>query len=332
MRIVVVGLGSMGRRRVRNLRHIGGHAIAGVEPLEERRAGAASEGLETFASFNEALAWEPDAVVVSTPPDRHLQVALEAARRGLHFFTEASVVPEDTSELITVVREQRIVGAPSCTMRFHPAVRTLRRRIAEGAIGRVLTFVHHMGQYLPDWHPWEDYRSFYVSRRETGAAREMIPFELNWLTDLFGPVTEISGFRDKLSDLEADIDDIYATTVSFASGVRGSLTVEVLSRPGIRRARLVGEDGTLIWDWNERCVREWTVDTGAWVEHPDPEPILGPAGSWVAENMYIDEMAAWLEAIGGGQPFPLSLEQDRRLLAVLEAVELASDQRRVVRV
>jgi predicted dehydrogenase len=317
----------MGRRRLRNLRHLGGHDLAGVELQDARRAAVAEEhGIEAFDGFEAALGWRPDAAVISTPPDRHLEPALFAARNGLHFFVEASVVPEDTSELIATVRERGIVGAPSCTMRFHPAVRTIRRRLAEDAIGRVLTFAHHMGQYLPDWHPWEDYRTFYVARRATGAAREMVPFELSWLTYLFGGVTEIGGFRDKLSDLEADIDDVYATTVSFEGGVRGSMLLEVLSRPGIRHARLVGERGTLIWDWNDHCVREWTADAGEWTRYDDPPPVEGPGGTWVAENMYIDEMAAFIAAAGGGDPFPHTLEADRRLLGVLEAIESASDR------
>src|SRR5436190_1017169 len=83
-----------------------------------------------------------------------------------------------------------------------------RERGARGTIGRPLAFTHHVGQYLPDWHPWEDYRTFYVSRRATGAAREIVLFELNWLSSLFGPVTAVTGMKAKLSSLEADIDDI----------------------------------------------------------------------------------------------------------------------------
>ncbi len=100
-------------------------------------------------------------------------------------------------ELIAAVEASGSVAAPSCTMRFHPAVQLMRERLAQGTIGRPLAFTHHVGQYLPDWHPWEDYRTYYVSRRETGAAREIVPFELNWLTYLFGPVTDVAALRGK---------------------------------------------------------------------------------------------------------------------------------------
>jgi predicted dehydrogenase len=327
MKVLIVGLGSMGRRRIRNLEHVGGCELAAFEPQANRRGNAAAEhGIPTFATFDDGLGWGPDALVISTPPDHHHEYALAAARAGLHFFVEASVIPDETPELIEAVEGQDIIAAPSCTLRFHPGVQLIRRRIAEGAIGQPLAVIHHVGQHLADWHPWEDYRSFYVARRETGAAREIVPFELNWMTYLFGRVELITGFRGKLSELEADIDDIYAALLRFESGVQGSLVVEVISRPAVRQARVIAEQGTLRWDFGARSVCEWS-GTGDWQEYPDPPPIKGPVGEWVAENMYIDEMAAFLRAIEAGpEQYPFSLMEDHHLLQALAALERSSDE------
>lgn len=326
MRILVVGLGSMGRRRLRNLTHIGGHELAGMEPWADRATEVATEsGIEVFPSLEAGLAWKPDALVISTPPDQHTPIALEAARNGLPFFTEASVVVHGMDELIAAVESAGTVAAPSCTMRFHPAVQVLRERLARGTIGRPLAFTHHVGQYLPDWHPWEDYRTYYVSQRDTGAAREIVPFELNWLTYLFGPVSDLAALRGKVSDLEVDIDDIYSGVFAFENGVQGSMVIEVVSRPAIRRARIAGELGTLIWDWNGHVVQEWRADTGVWEDFPDPPPVQGPGGEWVAENMYIEEMRGYLAAIEGTAPWPLPLREDQALLGLVLRMERSSD-------
>jgi predicted dehydrogenase len=331
MKVLIVGLGSMGRRRVRNLTHLGDCEVAAFEPIAERRDQiAADHGISTFATFEDGMGWGPDALVVSTPPDLHQEYALAAARAGLHFFTEASVIPGETPEIIEAVGDQPIVAAPSCTLRFHPGVQTMRRLIEAGAIGQPLAVTHHVGQHLADWHPWEDYRGFYVARRETGAAREIVPFELNWMTYLFGPVERITGVRTKLSRLDADIDDLYAALPRFASGVQGTLVVEVISRPAVRSARVIAEQGTLIWDFGARCVREWSGEHG-WREHPDPPPVQGPGGEWVAENMYIDEMAAFLRAIRDGREhYPFSLAEDHALLQALEAIEQSPSERTAV--
>lgn len=316
----------MGRRRIRNLLHIGGHELRAFEPDAERRAAATNEhGVEVFAAREEGLAWGPDALVISTPPDHHHEYALLAAQHGLHFFTEASVIPGETQALIDAVGSQPIVAAPSCTMRFHPGIQTLRRRIEEGAVGRPLLVLHHVGQHLADWHPWEDYRRFYVGRRETGAAREIVPFELNWMSYLFGPVQTVQGVCRKVSALEVDIDDVYAAVIGFASGVQATLVIEVISRPGVRAARVVGEEGTLIWDFAARQVREWRHEGQEWLEHPDPPPVEGPGGAWVAENMYIEEMRGFLRAIEEGRDhYPFSLQEDAALLGALAAIERSS--------
>src|SRR4051794_21509238 len=95
----------MGRRRVRNLRHIGGHEVAGVEPNDERRSSVAAElEVEAFATLDEGVGWGPDAVVISTPPDQHSGPGLAVARAGIPFFTEASVVTDGMAQLIDVAR------------------------------------------------------------------------------------------------------------------------------------------------------------------------------------------------------------------------------------
>ena len=65
-----------------------------------------------------------------------------------------------------------------------PGPRRIKQVVAAVAVGRPLAFTYQVGQYLPDWHPWESYKDFYVSKRATGAYREIVPFELAWLIDV----------------------------------------------------------------------------------------------------------------------------------------------------
>jgi len=114
--------------------------------------------------------------------------------------------------------------------------------------------------------------------------------------------------------------------VHFRSGVEGTLTVEVISRPAIRAARIVGEEGTLLWDFGARMVRLWSRDSG-WTDYPDPPPVEGPGGKWVAENMYIEEMRGFLRAIEiGSEHYPFSLREDAALLGALKGLERSSTE------
>ena len=322
-RILVVGLGSMGKRRVRNLARLGVERIVGFDPRADRRDEAAAKyGIETVTSFDEGLAIGPDACVISTPPDLHAVYALGAACRGISFFTEAGVFDDDIDALKREVDKHAVVAAPSCTARYYPGPQAIRRRVAEGGIGTPHAFVYHSGQWLPDWHPWEDYRDFYASRRATGACREIVPFELAWLTYIFGDVTAVQAFKGKLSQLDADIDDVYQALYAFNSGVHGMMQVDVLARAPVRHFRLIGSDGSLEWDAIANEVRHFRAGAADW------ERVSLARGTveaqyvqWSAEEAYVEEMRDFLAAVRGEQPWPHSLDADRQLLRTLYAAE-----------
>lgn len=330
MKFLVVGLGSMGKRRIRNLQYLKAGTVYGFDLRADRRAEAEQKyGVRTFANLADAMAMNPDALVISTPPDLHAEYALAAARAGKHFFTEAGVEPDNIEEIIAAARTSGVVAAPSCTMRFHPSIRKVKELVDSGEVGRVLTFTYHCGQYLPDWHPWEDYRKFYVARKKTGACREIVPFELTWLTWLFGGVAALSAMRSKLTQLETDIDDAYHLLLRFQSGQLGNTLVDVISRVPYRQLKLLSEEAVLTWDWTSKTVRVFKPGMG-WQEYQEPVGIQED-GYVTTENMYIDEMSHFVGAIRGEHEWMHSLEADWTVLKLLQASERSSDEGTTVR-
>jgi predicted dehydrogenase len=325
MKVLIVGLGSMGKRRIRNLRHLGVGEIIGTDVREDRRAEVEEKyNVKTFESFELAMREDPQALVISTPPDLHMKYAIEAARSNKHFFTEASVVDDGMDELLQLLENKNIVAAPSCTMRFHPAVKKIRELVLGGSVGRPLAFTYHSGQYLPDWHPWEDYRKFYVARKETGAAREIVPFELVWLTWVFGEIETISCFKGKLSSLDVEIDDVYQLILKFKMGVLGHLLVDVVARDPVRYFRLLTEDGVIEWNRSTNFVRMFEADSKKWREYPAYEG-KPEKGYLAGEDMYIKEMQHFLWAIEGKIKYPYTFEEDKKILSLLYNAERSSD-------
>jgi len=321
MRILVIGLGSMGRRRVRNLKVLGVSDIAGYDPREDRCAAAAEAyGVESFADWNAAIAYAADSWVISTPPLRHLEYAIKALNAGVHAFTEADLPDPLCSEVIRRRDEAGLVVAPSCTMRHYPGPAAVRALVEGNAIGRPLIFTYQSGQYLPDWHPWEDIGDYYVSHPETGAAREIVPFELVWMTGLFGAVIEATGLKGVSGVLAAPIDDHYALALRFASGVTGTLLVDVVAQPEVRVLRINGTAGTLEWDQGAAEVRVRGVSDVDWTVHP-LDPGTREAGYINPEEPYIAEMRDFLAAVRGECPYPFTIEDEMALHAVLERVE-----------
>lgn len=329
MKFLVVGLGSMGKRRVRNMQALGHAALAGFDPRADRREEASSRyGIEIFDSFDKALAvFKPDALVISTDPSLHMEYAHQAVKLGLHCFIEASVVEgERIADLCKLLEGTKLVMVPSCTMRYYPGPVAIRDIIRAGKIGKPLNFNYLTGQYLPDWHPWEHIQDFYVSKRETGGAREIVPFELTWINEIFGEPKPLACVKDKLTDMDADIDDIYHCILRYPNGMLANVTVEVISRPkAIRELNILGSTGRLVFSADENCVRYIAVGEEDWTRIS-----LGSGtvekGYINPEEPYISEVADFVKAIEAAdrKVFPNTLESDVRILALLNNLEKLS--------
>jgi len=328
---LIIGLGSMGKRRIRNLQYLGYKDIIGCDLQDYRRSEVEKiYGIRTRSTIENGMAERPDAVIISTPPDRHYDIAKKIAATGLPFFMEANVIPEGFGKLVQLCQRKKVFAAPSCTMRFHPSIKRIKSLLDDGAAGKVLHFTYHVGQYLPDWHPYEDYRKFYVSKKKTGACREIVPFELNWVTWVMGSIVLVSAFRRKISKLETSIDDIYSMLLEFKGGKVGTMVIDVLSRVPYRTLKIVGEQGVITWEWREKAVNLYTSKDGTWQKYPEPAGMRMP-GYVAEEDMYIEEMKAYIDGIGN-RKYPHSLKDEAKLMKLLTIIERSSDTSKQIRV
>jgi predicted dehydrogenase len=329
MRNLVVGLGSMGKRRVRNLQALGYGEIAGFDLREDRLNEAEQKyGIRKFNSFDDALGnFDPHAVIISTSPKYHMDYAIPCEEKGIPCFIEASVTDSDRIlALDRKIRKSGVIMAPSCTMRFYPGPIKVKQLILGGVVGEVLNINYQTGQYLPDWHPWEDISDYYVSDNDTGAAREIVPFELTWLNDIFGKPEVLGCVKAKLSKIDAPIDDLYHCLLRYPKNVLANLTVEVISRPvATRELRIIGSKGELVMSGDENCVRYANTDNRDWIRYSLDSGTV-ESGYINPEEPYINEIECFLKAVTAGDQseFPNSLEDDYQILQTLQALEATS--------
>jgi predicted dehydrogenase len=320
----------MGKRRLRNLHKLGLVDIAGVDLREDRRAEAKQRyGTAVYSDFKTAIErFRPDAMVISTSPAHHMDVAQQGLQRGLPCFIEASVVEsERILELYRSIEDTQLLMAPSCTMRYFPGPMKVKELLRSEVIGRPLSVNYQTGQYLPDWHPWERIEDFYVAVRETGGCREIVPFELTWLNDLLGAPKPLACVRARLTDLSVDIDDVYHCLLRYPAGVLVNMTVEVISRPhATRELRVLGSEGEIVFSSDENCVRYANIASPNWVRFD-----LGvgsvEAGYINPEEPYVAEINDFIEAVRHGDKsrYPNTLLDDYRVLQVLKQLEEMSE-------
>jgi len=333
MNFLVIGLGSMGKRRVRNLIALG-HIknVVGFDPRSDRTDEAKDYGIQVFNDFDEAIAnQKPDAFLISTPPNLHMKYANFAAKNNISCFIEASVVDADKIlELSKIITNKKIIMAPSCTMRYYPGPMKIKELIENNAIGKVLNYNYHTGQYLPDWHPWENIEDFYVSNPDTGGAREIVPFELTWLNDIFGDSTPLACVRKKLTNMSADIDDIYHCILEYPDNVIGNLTVEVISRPkAVREFRVMGSEGEIVFSGDTNSVKYINTQMKEWITFSFDTGTV-QKGYINPEEPYINEVKDFVDNVGLAMDskktnYPNTLEDDYKILQTLYKLENISE-------
>jgi len=319
----------MGKRRVRNLIALNHKDIAGFDVRQDRVKFAAHEyGVQTFSDFDQAVEeFGPDLFIISTPPDLHMRYAYYALKKKIHCFIEGSVVEANKIlELGEKARDLGVIMVPSCTMRFYPGPIQIKDLVRRDIVGRPLNYNYQSGQYLPDWHPWESVEDFYVSNPDTGGCREIVPFELTWLNDIFGNPTPVACVKRKLSDMNIEIDDLYHCLLEYPGGLVGNLTVEVLSRPeSTREFRLIGSEGEIVYSGGNNTVRYINTSMSSWkviklntgtVEKQYINP----------EEPYIEEIRKFIEAVTNKDPgmYPNTLYDDYLVLNNLYDLEALS--------
>ena len=187
-----------------------------------------------------------------------------------------------------------------------------------------------MGQYLPDWHPWEDYRQVYFSKKETGACREMLPFELIWLNWLMGSeVAEVSGYISKISDLDMNADDIILANLKYKNGIIGNVIIDVISRKPFRTLRVLGSEGALDWERFDSVIKIYNAKakTTRIVSVPKGRPEKGYINE---EEMYHDEVGVFLRAVNSEGKYPHTFADSLGLLKTLSALEKSNRTGRII--
>ncbi len=327
MKILIVGLGSMGKRRARLAKGMRADmAVCGVDQSEARRAEAEGLGIRAYGSIAEAAAAEkPDAALVCTAPVTHAAIITELLEAGLPTFTELNLVDDGYARNEALAKEKGVPLFLSSTMLYRGETQYIKRQVAayRAATGKAVRYIYHIGQYLPDWHPWENYKNFFVGDRRTGGVREIFGIDLPWLIDAFGDVESVSADKDKISALEVDYPDSYFVTLRHRGGVKGVLAVDVVSPKAVRNFECYGEGLHLFWEGNPKALwkfdhasgQKMAVDTYGSFEHDSRY------SDNIVENAYVDELANFFAVLEKGEAPRWSFEKDQKIIDLIEQIE-----------
>ena len=324
MKIIVLGLGSMGKRRIRLISEHKDVELFGIDSQESRCAEVKEKfGIECYSSIEEACNAQPiEAAIISTSPLSHAAIIKECLAHNLHVFTEINLVQDGYDENIALAKEKGKVLFLSSTFLYRKETQTIIEKVH--AAKCPVNYIYHVGQYLPDWHPWESYNNYFIGNPKTNGCREIMAIDLPWVVTAFGPIKSVHAVKSKNTELNISYNDNYLITLEHESGVKGVFAVDVVARKPYRHIDVYGEHLQLSWNGTADSLNEYSIEEkkDVNIEFTDASEHVEGYAAFVTENPYREELNSFLKEIADPSFVPAwDFEKDKAVLDIIDKIE-----------
>jgi predicted dehydrogenase len=315
MNILICGLGSIGMRHFRILKQLGVDNIyayrTGTATLE-LTADKAEHPDQVFTTLSDTLDAQIDAALVTNPTSMHIETAQFFAERSIPLFIEKPLSHnlDGLEKLSATVSSNDVPVLVGYNLIFHPAILRLRTLLKNNKIGKIISVKAHWGSYMPDWHPWEDYRKSYASiRKKGGGAVLTLSHELNFLTLFFGKAKKVMAMQAAIPAIEIGCDEGVDILIHHESGVISNSHLNFFQKPYRRSLEIIGTNGTILWNFMTPQIRILNDKTEEVLD-------LGIDAGVLLDESYKNQMQHFLDVVKGNEESKVSLEkgiEDQRL-------------------
>ena len=317
MKFLIAGLGSIGRRHLNMLRELGQDDIILYRTHQSTLDDEELVGIPVQTDLRDALDLGVGAVVIANPTSLHLDVAIPAAEAGCHILLEKPI-----SDDLVRVDELRKAAQKSGSrilvgfqFRYHPTLNKARELIQEGVLGKILSFHSHWGEYLPNWHPWEDYRESYAARADLGGGViGTLTHPIDYIRYILGEVEEMRAFSGHVSPLKlTGVEDVGEMALKLRSGAIGGVHVNYFQRPPDHRLEIVGTCGSLRWNNADGVLHHDSMpdEFGTWRANPAKsihKDYFLPDG-FERNHLFLEQMRHFI-AVAEGDAEPICALED----------------------
>ena len=323
-RVLIVGLGSMGKRHLLLAREL--IPDADIRVLRHQASNTVPEYADScFSSIEQAINFSPQIAVIANPATFHMSVAEPLAWAGAHLLIEKplSASSDDVPPLLKACLEQQTVLLTGYNLRFTPSLQKFRDLINKNVIGKVLSVRCEVGQYLPSWRPGTDYRKSVSSRRELGGGALLeLSHEIDFLGWIFGEVEWVKATLSRQSNLEIDVEDTAHLILGFVPAADGHRIVATMNLDFIRQdttrlCTVIGANGSLRWNGLTGVVEQFEAGANDWKE------LLRDQHH--RDESYRAEWLHFLSCLTDNTPLLINGEDGARVLKIIDAARKASE-------
>lgn len=320
MNIVVIGLGSMGKRRIRLIRDgYPDYHVIGIDGRKDRRDEASDIfRIECFDDID-LIGVSIDCAFICTSPLSHADLITECLNRKWHVFTELNLVDIGYKKNIELAKKNGCSLFLSSTFFYREEIKYIRSKICSN---KKWNYIYHIGQYLPDWHPWESFNDFFLGDKRTNGCREIMAIELPWLLRTFGEINDLNVISDKITGLNIEYKDNYMIQLVHENGNKGCLIVDVVSPCAVRNLEVYTENGFLSWNGTPESLKEYDpmTKTLGKVELNEKTEHIDGYREFVVENAYKNEIKEFFDVVLKGHKPQYGFEQDFCVLKLIDTI------------
>ena len=325
MKILIVGLGSIGKRHLTNICSTTNYEIiifSKRTDLQDLR----KKNIKVFDSLDLCLKENPNVAFITNETSKHIPIALRLAKKGLHLFIEKPISNDlkQMKKLLEIVKEKKIITLVGCNFRFHNCIRKIKSLIEQKKIGKIISVKVECGTYLPDWHPYEDYSRGYAARDDLGGGIVLTCIhELDYLYWFFGKINEVFSITGKFSELKVTTDDLSAIILKFKNNVIAEVHLDYFQRPEARSCKIIGTIGTIEWNYTTNEVKVYSSRTKKWTS-------MMKVKQEEKEQMYLKELKHFLDCIKNKKKSINDFEQGTYLLKTALGIKKSSIMKRSI--
>ena len=277
MNILIIGLGSIGQRHLRNLKLIEPKSIfyairkkENVPLLNHRnrpikgdiKKKYSIQYFKTISNIYESKI-KIDCAFVCTPSSKHISQVIELLKNNIPCFVEKPLGSslKRLSELESLFKKKRIITMMGYQFRFNPLIQYLEKIIKKKSpIGKLIAAHIHHGENINDFHPYENYKTSYAANKKLGGGVILTQIhEIDYFLHLFKEYNVIrSSFTSsKISDLDIDVEDVLSSNFLLKKNtdkMMCSINLNFFERPKKRKFYLIGKKGSLVACFNSNTI------------------------------------------------------------------------------
>jgi len=264
--ILIVGYGSIGKRHFKNISKISNAKIV-VLTKQKNLIELEKNGICVVNSLKEALSHKPDVGFVTNETSFHVDTAIKLANNGMNLFLEKplSHSMKNVNKLQKIIKKKKLITQIGCHMRFHPCIKKIKNILEKKSLGRIISVDIESSSYLPDWHPYEDYRFGYAARDDLGGGISLTSIhEIDLLYWFFGMPQKVFSIIGKFSDLKVKTDDLSVMTFLLKNKIVGEVHLDYFQRPDFKSCKIKGTKGTLYWNSTSNELKIFSHRTQKW--------------------------------------------------------------------